>query len=166
MNDPQGPCPQSSPRCGNETNSAKPGTQRAPRPPGVVAETSFRERQIEDGGVSDHQCEQQKLMFRLRSLHLSIQVSPIPDSLEGTETHSNFQEAGPSSPAHPREWLALPGTLLSCLIPSTPQTTGPQPGATETQGPYSGCNTWASSCTPSIVCRLNERYVEPWASPL
>nr|KAF6303983.1 hypothetical protein mMyoMyo1_008964 [Myotis myotis] len=122
MSGQQDSCPQPSPWCGNESNSAKPGAQRAPRPPAVAAVASVWERQAESGG-SDHQCEHQKWMFRLRRFHLSIRVGPIPDSLGGMETLSHFQEASsmlPSchAPGPPREWLVLPGTLLSHSLPT------------------------------------------------
>lgn len=42
----QDSCPQPSPWCGNESNSAKPGAQRAPRPPAVSAVASVWERQV------------------------------------------------------------------------------------------------------------------------
>lgn len=121
MSDQQDACPQPSPWHGNESNSAKPGAQRAPRPPVVAAVASVWERQAKGGG-SDHQCEHQKLMFRLRRFHLSMRVGPIPDSLGGMERLSHFPEASSMLPARhatgpPREWLVLPGTLLSYLIP-------------------------------------------------
>lgn len=86
-------------------------------------------------GGSDHQCEHQKLRSRLRRFHLSTRVGPIPDSLGGMETLSHFLEASsmlPSrrAPGPPREWLVLPGTLLS------------HPLHTPDWGPPLGCRAW------------------------
>lgn len=124
----------------------------------MVAVTSFRERQTEGwgGGRSDHQCEHQKLMFGLRKFHLSIPVRPIPDSLGGMQTPPTSRRPAPAALPSPREWLVQSGTLLSCLISFTARPGVPTCGATESQGPCSCCHIWASSRTPSIICRLND----------